>query len=45
LSTLGAATVGGPEDTTRFTLEPRDTLLAAAGLSLMTWPEATVLLD
>ena len=34
-----------PVETTRLTAEPRTTSAPAAGLSLMTLPEATVLLD
>jgi hypothetical protein len=37
--------VEAPVDTTRATAEPLATLVAAAGLSLMTFPEVTVLLD
>jgi len=34
-----------PVETTRLTAEPRTTSAPAAGLSLMTLPEATVVLD
>ena len=34
-----------PVETTRLTAEPLATLVPAAGLSLITLPEATVLLD
>jgi hypothetical protein len=37
--------VAGPLETTRATAEPLATLLLATGLSLITSPEATVLLD
>jgi hypothetical protein len=37
--------VGGPLETTSATADPLATLVAAAGFSLMTLPEATVLLD
>lgn len=36
---------GGPLETMRFTAEPLATLVPATGLSLMTFPEAAVLLD
>jgi len=39
------AACAGPLETTRFTVEPCATLLPGAGLSLMTLPEGTVLLD
>src|SRR5204862_1870530 len=44
-TTSGTATGAGPLETTRLTAEPLATLVPAAGLSLMTLPEATVLLD
>src|SRR2546430_1065219 len=47
-TTFGTATgVGGgaPLETTRLTAEPFATLVPAAGLSLITLPEATVVLD
>jgi hypothetical protein len=37
--------IEAPVDTTRATAEPFATLVPAAGLSLMTLPELTVLLD
>ena len=43
-TTLGMATVPGPEDTTRLTAPPGFTWIPAAGLSLITLPAATVLL-
>ncbi len=45
LTTFGTATVAGPEETTNATAVPLATLVPAAGVSLMTSPEATVLLD
>jgi hypothetical protein len=42
---LGTETAKEPLDTTRLTAEPLATLVPATGLSLMTFPEATVLLD
>src|SRR5438067_1673408 len=47
-TTFGTATGGGgvaPHETTRLTAEALVTLVPAAGLSLITLPEATVLLD
>src|SRR5204863_20186 len=44
-TTFGTATWAGPLETTRLTAEPLATLVPAAGLSLMTVPEATVVLD
>ena len=44
-TTLGTLTFAGPLDTTRFTEEPVLTDVPAAGASLITEPEATVLLD
>src|SRR5208282_4682229 len=44
-TTLGTATGGGPEETTRVTAEPFVTRVPAAGLSLMTFPAATLALD
>jgi hypothetical protein len=44
-TTLGTATLAGPLETTRFTDEPTLTLVPAVGLSLMTLPAATVLLE
>jgi hypothetical protein len=44
-TTFGTATIAGPEETVRFTAEPLATLAAAAGLSLMTFPDDTVALD
>src|SRR5438105_15312712 len=47
-TTFGTATgvgAGAPLETTRLTAEPFATLVPAAGLSLITLPEATVVLD
>jgi hypothetical protein len=44
-TTLGTDTFAGPLETTMFTAEPTFTLVPAVGLSLMTLPEATVLLE
>src|SRR5437016_12761481 len=47
-TTFGTATgvgAGAPLETTRLTAEPFATLVPAAGLWLITLPEATVLLD
>src|SRR5205807_2156241 len=47
-TTFGTATgvgAGAPLETTRLTAEPFGTLVPAAGLSLITLPEATVVLD
>jgi hypothetical protein len=44
-TTLGTETFAGPLETTMFTAEPAFTLLPAVGLSLITFPEATVLLE
>ncbi len=44
-TTFGTAAIAGPDETTSATAEPLATLAAAAGFSLMTLPEATVLLD
>jgi hypothetical protein len=44
-TTLGTATCAGPEETTRLTADPALTCAPAAGFSLITLPEATVLLD
>src|SRR3989440_1575754 len=44
-TTFGTATCVGPLETTRLTAEPLATLVPAVGLSLMTLPAATVLLD
>src|ERR1039457_3465280 len=38
-------TCAGPVDTTRFTADPRATSVPATGLSLITLPDATVLLE
>src|SRR5205823_1183324 len=45
IPTVRAAVCGGPIETTRLTAEPLATLVPAVGLSLMTLPAATVLLD
>jgi hypothetical protein len=42
---LGTETCAGPVEITRFTAELTFTLVPAAGLSLITLPDATVLLD
>src|SRR5204863_9401924 len=44
-TTFATATSAGPLETTRLTAEPLATLVPAVGLSLMTLPAATVLLD
>jgi hypothetical protein len=44
-TTFGTLTGAGPLETTSVTADPVATLVAAAGVSLMTLPEATVLLD
>ena len=44
-TTLGTETWAGPVETTMFTEEPAFTLVAAVGVSLMTSPSATVLLE
>src|SRR5204862_521259 len=44
-TTFGTATWAGPLETTRLTAEPLATLVPAVGLSLITVPEATVVLD
>jgi hypothetical protein len=44
-TTFGTLTGAGPLETTSVTADPVATLVAAAGFSLMTLPEATVLLD
>src|ERR1019366_4732490 len=44
-TTFGTATGAGPVDTTRFTADPRATSVPATGLSLITLPDATVLLE
>src|SRR5437764_1221038 len=44
-TTFGTAICAGPLETTRLTAEPLATLVPAVGLSLMTLPAATVLLD
>ena len=44
-TTFGTLTCAGPLDTTRFTAEPVLTDVPAVGASLITVPEATVLLD
>ena len=44
-TTFGTNTFAGPLETTKFTAEPILTLVPATGLSLMTLPAATVLLD
>jgi hypothetical protein len=44
-TTFGTDTLAGPLETTMFTAEPTFTVVAAAGLSLITLPEATVLLE
>ena len=44
-TTFGTLTGAGPLETTSVTADPWATLVAAAGFSLMTLPEATVLLD
>src|SRR5947207_400921 len=44
-TTFGTGTCVGPLETTRLTAEPLATLVPAVGLSLMTLPAATVLLD
>src|SRR5438067_13350226 len=43
--TVRGAIGAGPLETTRLTAEPLATIVPAVGLSLMTLPEATVLLD
>ena len=45
LNTFGTETCAGPLETTRLTAEPPLTLVAAVGVSLITSPEATVLLE
>jgi hypothetical protein len=44
-TTLGTWTYCGPEETTRLTVEPTLMMVPAAGDSLITLPEATVLLE
>src|SRR5207237_3987394 len=44
-ATVGRAGGAGPLETTRLTAEPLATIVPAVGLSLMTLPEAAVLLD
>src|SRR5882762_11669416 len=44
-TTFGTATCPGPVDTTRFTADPTFTWVPAVGLSLITLPAGTVLLD
>src|SRR5207248_9483353 len=44
-TTFGTAICAGPLETTRLTGEPLATFVPAGGLSLMTLPAATVLLD
>src|SRR3984957_11562014 len=44
-TTLGTATFGGPVETTRFTADPVTPAPPATGLSLITLPDGTVLLD
>jgi hypothetical protein len=44
-STFGTRTCAGPLDTTRFTADPALTNVPATGLTLITLPEGTVLLD
>jgi hypothetical protein len=44
-TTLGTDTFAGPLDTTKLTAEPTLTVVPATGFSLITLPEATVLLD
>src|SRR5207302_1413698 len=44
-TTFGTETCVGPLETTRLTAEPLATFVPAVGLSLMTLPAATVLLD
>jgi hypothetical protein len=44
-TTFGTATLAGPVDTTKFTADPTFTLVPATGLSLITFPAATVALD
>src|ERR1019366_3188787 len=44
-TTFGTATGAGPVDTTRFTADPRATSVPATGLSLITLPDATVMLE
>src|SRR5204863_524995 len=44
-TTLGTATSGGPDDTTSATALPVTTCVPAVGLSLMTEPAGTVVLD
>ena len=44
-TTFGTDTFAGPLETTRFTADPTLTLVPAVGVSLITFPEATVLLD
>ena len=41
-TTLGTVAGGGPDDTTKFTAEPRATAAPAAGFWLMTVPAGTV---
>lgn len=43
-TTFGIATCGGPLLTVRFTADPEATIVAAAGLSIMTLPAGTVAL-
>ena len=43
-TTFGTDTFAGPLETTMFTAEPTFTLVPAVGLSLITFPAATVLL-
>jgi hypothetical protein len=44
-TTFGTLTGAGPLDTTKFTADPAATLVPATGLSLITSPDGTVLLD
>jgi hypothetical protein len=44
-TTFGTGTCAGPVDTTRFTAVPRLSSVPANGLSLITFPAATVPLD
>jgi hypothetical protein len=44
-TTFGTDTFADPVDTTMFTAEPVFTLVAAGGFSLITVPDATVLLE
>jgi hypothetical protein len=43
--TGGVVSAGGPEEITRFTADPALTIAPAAGLSLITSPDGTVVLE